>query len=111
MTQTSPPPVQAWVFGKLSEAESASLLRGALDEQALFDELIDASAQREDLENPVYRQYLLGKLRAAEQPRRTRWFARPWALAPAAVGAALVAAVALWVTGRQHAGSGGVVFE
>jgi hypothetical protein len=104
-----PAPVQAWVFGKLTQEEQAALMKQALDDQDLFEELLEASAQHDLLQNPIYRSRLLRTLDQTE--KRSGWSA-VWAwmnrpasrLALAGVTAAVIA-ILIWRGGGS--GDGG----
>ncbi len=79
----------------LGEAERAELLRAALDDQELFDALVEDEGLRELLQDPAARQEVLAAL---EQPtgwaRVRAWFERPATLLDlAAIGGLAIAAV------------------
>jgi len=85
-------PLQALVFGQLSEEENADLAWHAMDDQEVFDELWEALEQREALQDPLVRNRLLRSLDRNKQ----RWWGRSWAGLPAPLGRfALAGAVAL----------------
>ena len=75
----------------LGEEERGELLRAALDDQALFDALVEEEGLRELLQDPAARQELLAVL---EQPtaweRLRAWFERPATLIDLGAVAALV---------------------
>lgn len=88
--------VGGWATDSLTQAERRELLRAALDDQALFDELLAEEGLREVLEDPVARQEVLGALdRPGRWERLRLWLARPATVADlATVAAALVVALA-----------------
>lgn len=75
----------------LGEAERGELMRAALDDQALFDALVEEDGLRELMKDPAARQELLAVL---EQPtaweRLRAWFERPATLLDLGAVAALV---------------------
>ena len=88
--------VGGWATASLTHAERRELLRAALDDQALFDELLAEEGLREVLEDPVARQEVLGALdRPGRWERLRGWLARPATVADlATVTAAIVVALA-----------------
>lgn len=87
--------IQAFAFGELSSEEQRALLREALEDQTLFDELWDAADDREVVQDPITRNRLLRVLQERhEQPLwRVAW---AWLTLPAS-RVALVGAVAVFV--------------
>ncbi len=83
--------VAGYATDSLGEAERRELLRAALDDQALFDTLVEEDGLRELLQDPAARQEVLAAL---EEPRgwdRVRaWFERPATLLDLGAVAALV---------------------
>lgn len=110
----STPPVLSYILGNLTREEAEELQRRALDDQALFDEILDASEEREMLQNPAVRARLLRRLEAGESPvgweRFRQWFAMPTARYFAAAAMALTLAIALYL-GLRPGGFGGQTFE
>jgi hypothetical protein len=107
-----PAPVPAWVFGKLSDQEEADLMSQALDDPALFEEMMQANEDRELLENPIYRSRLKRTLQTAAEERSAwtalwAWLNRPASRLALAGVAAAVIAVVIWHGG----GSGGGGFK
>jgi hypothetical protein len=101
-----PAPVSAWVFGKLAKEEENDLMSRALEDPALFDELVAANEERAVLENPIYRQRLKRSLQAEARPRGWAavwaWANRPVSrLALAGVTAGLIA-VLIWRGGGKN---------
>jgi hypothetical protein len=70
--------VAGYATDSLGEAERSELLRAALEDQALFDALVEEEGLRELLQDPAARQEVLAVL---EQPtgweRLRAWFERP----------------------------------
>lgn len=83
-----------YATGTLTPAERAALMRAALEDQALFDQLIEEEALRETLADGAFRAELLQAL----QPR-PRWWRTPW---PWAALASATAAAALFVLLRPQ---------
>ena len=77
----------------LTDAERQDLLRAALDDQALFDTLVEEEGLRELLADPEARQHVLAQL---EQPDGWERF-RAWLRRPATVADLLTVAAALVV--------------
>jgi hypothetical protein len=93
--ENNPARIQAFVFGASSEAEQRELMRRALDDQTIFDELWDAADDHELLRDPITRNRLLRALRDREQEP---WWGAAWAwLRLPASRFALVGAVVLAV--------------
>ncbi len=100
MTREAKHLVAGYATDSLREAERQELLRAALDDQALFDTLVEEDGLRELLQDPAARQEVLAAL---EQPtcweRVRAWFERPATLldlgAVAAVGFVALAGYAL----------------
>ncbi len=70
--------VGGYATDSLSEAERLELLRAALDDQALFDTLVEEDGLRELLQDPAARQELLAVLEEPTGWERVRaWFERP----------------------------------
>lgn len=63
-----------WATGTLSEDERQSLLRAAMQDQALFDALADEESLRDLLADPAARRRLL----EAVAPRERSWFSWMW---------------------------------
>lgn len=80
----------------LGEAERRELLRAALDDQSLFDALVEEEGLRELLQDPAARQELLNVLEQPTPWERVRaWFERPATLLDlSAVAAVTLAALA-----------------
>ena len=75
----------------LTEAERRELLRAALDDQAVFDALVEEEDLRELLQDPAGRQEVLAVLEQQTAWERLRaWFERPATLLDLAGAAALV---------------------
>jgi len=75
----------------LGEAERRELLRAALDDQALFDELVEEDGLRELLQDPAARQEVLAVLEEPTGWERLRaWFERPATLLDLGAVAAIV---------------------
>jgi hypothetical protein len=75
----------------LGEAERGQLLRAALDDQTLFDSLVEEEGLRELLQDPAARQELLAVLEQATAWERVRaWFERPATLIDLGAVATLV---------------------
>src|SRR5262245_62816394 len=107
--EQEPAPVQAYVFGKLTKQEEDALLRRALQDQDLFNELWDSADERAVLQDPVYRARLLRTLEAAPEPRGfaalwSRWTGGVRGLALAGAACLGLAAI-LWT---YRTGSHGV---
>ena len=83
--------VAGYATDSLGEAERGELLHAALDDQALFDTLVEEDGLRELLQDPAARQEVLAAL---EEPRgwdRVRaWFERPATLLDLGAVATLV---------------------
>ena len=77
----------------LTDAERQELLRAALDDQALFDTLVEEEGLRELLADPEARQHVLAQL---ERPDGWERF-RAWLRRPATVADLLTVAAALVV--------------
>lgn len=67
-----------WAAGTLTDAERTALLQAALEDQALFDQLMAEEPLREAVADPVLRGRIARALDRPE-PRRFGWFRRPWA--------------------------------
>ena len=77
----------------LAEAERRELLRAALDDQALFDALVEEEGLRELLQDPAARQEVLAVLEEPTGWERVRaWFERPATLIDLGAVATLVLA-------------------
>jgi hypothetical protein len=78
MTREAKHLVAGYATDSLDEAERRELLRAALDDQALFDTLVEEDGLRELLQDPAARQEVLAAL---EEPRGWErvlaWFERP----------------------------------
>jgi hypothetical protein len=103
MADEQEPPVQGYIFGKLTKQEEDALMRRALRDQDVFDELWDAADERAVLQDPVYRARLLRLLEEVPQPRGlaalwANWTAGARGLALA--GAACLALAAVLLTLR-----------
>lgn len=88
--------VPGYATDSLGEAERGELLRAALDDQALFDALVEEEGLRELLQDPAARQELLAVIEQPTAWERVRaWFERPATLLDlGAVTALVVAALA-----------------
>lgn len=83
-----------YATGTLTPEERAALMRAALEDQTLFDELMDEEALREALADRPFRAELLEALEL-----RPRWWRTPW---PWAAMATATAAVSLFVLLRPQ---------
>jgi hypothetical protein len=83
-----------YATGTLTEQERAALMQAALEDQTLFDQLMEEEALREALADRALRAELIDAL----APRR-RWWLAPW---PWAALATATAAVALFVLLRPQ---------
>jgi hypothetical protein len=103
MRDNQNPPLQALVFGELSAAEHEKLMRGAVLDQELFDDVWEALEQRESIERPGVRSRLLGALGSPVQRRAPFAWNAVWSLngAMAAAGLAVIAAAVLLWPGRE----------
>jgi len=88
--------VGGYATDSLTEEERRELLRAALDDQELFDTLVEEEGFRELLESPAARQEVLAALEKPAAWERVRdWFGRPATFGHlAAVAAVFVVAVA-----------------
>jgi hypothetical protein len=85
--------VAGYATDSLAEAEQRTLLRAALDDQELFDSLVEADGLREMLDDPAARQQLLAALDRPTLGERLRdWFERPATLLDLAAIAVLALA-------------------
>ena len=85
--------VAGYATDSLGETERGELLRAALDDQALFDALVEEEGLRELLQDPAARQELVAVLEQATGWERVRaWFERPATLLDLSAVAALVVA-------------------
>ncbi len=85
--------VAGYATDSLGEAERRELLRAALDDQALFDTLVEEDGLRELLQDPAARQQVLAALEERTFLERLRaWFERPATLVDLGAVAALVLA-------------------
>lgn len=83
-----------YATGTLTPEEHAALMQAALEDQALFDQLMDEEALRDALSDRAFRAELMDAL----QPRG-RWWRAPW---PWAALATATAAAALFVLLRPQ---------
>ncbi|HLK63073.1 MAG TPA: hypothetical protein VKU19_06515 [Bryobacteraceae bacterium] len=91
--ETNPIPLAAYLFGKLTHEEQSELMRRALSDQKVFNQLWDAVDQRELLQNPAVRARLLRRL---EEPApRSFWSQLFGPLGRTLLASAAVACVAL----------------
>src|SRR3954447_2446129 len=105
--EQQPAPVQGYVFGKLSKEEEDSLMRRALQDQEVFNELWDAADERAVLQNPAYRARLLRTLQEApQQPSLasfwSRWLGGVRGLALAGAACMALAAILLVTRPGSH---------
>jgi len=85
--------VAGYATDSLAEAERRELLRAALDDQELFDTLVEEDGLRELLQDPAARQEVLAALEEPTGWERVRaWFERPATLLDLGAVAALVLA-------------------
>jgi hypothetical protein len=83
--------VAGYATDSLGEAERRELLRAALDDQALFDTLVEDDGLRELLQDPAARQEVLAVLEEPTGWERVRaWFERPATLLDLGAVATLV---------------------
>lgn len=88
-----------WLAGNLTEEEKKALLEAALEDQALFEELVQAQPFKEVLADPEARAALLASLE--EPPAKVGWLdwlRRPWPLAAAGAAAVAVLTVGFFAT-------------
>ena len=69
-----------YATGSLTPEENAALMAAALEDQILFDALMDEEALRETLADPATRVALLRALRSQPEAavEATPWWSRPW---------------------------------
>jgi hypothetical protein len=85
--------VAGYATDSLADAERRELLRAALDDQALFDALVEEEGLRVLVQDPAARQELVAVLEQPTAWERVRaWFERPATLLDLAAVAALVVA-------------------
>jgi hypothetical protein len=94
-----------WATDTLTEAERRELLRAALDDQALFDDLLQEEGLRGLLEDPAARHEILTALERPGRGERFRaWLSRPATVADlATVAAVLVVALVAYGVFRAPA--------
>jgi len=91
MTREAQHLVAGYATDSLGEAERRELLRAALDDQALFDTLVEEDGLRELLRDPAARQEVLAVLEEPTGWERVRaWFERPATLLDLGAVATLV---------------------
>lgn len=73
--EEKPIPIHGYIFGKLTREERDELMRRALEDQDVFNELWDSAGERELLQDPAYRARLL---RSLEQPLERKGLAAVW---------------------------------
>lgn len=89
-----PLPIPAYIFGELTAEEQASLMRLAMDDQDVFDQVWEAAEDRQLLQNPAIRRRLLRHLEGAQEPASWRMAWRRL-IAPGGLLLATAAAVCL----------------